>query len=75
MASSCATTTAVNTSPITLKTGHFNGLNPNFAFLGEPETKGFVERFNRTLKKQIIHGRTYRNCDKFAAVVATFVET
>ena len=53
----------------------FQWLQSHFAFLGEPETNGFVERFNRTLKKQIIYGRTYRNCDKFAAVVATFIET
>lgn len=53
----------------------FHGFTPSFAFVGEPETNGVVERFNRTLKEQIIHGRTYRNRDELAAAVATFVET
>ncbi len=52
----------------------FHGFTPSFAFVGEPETNGVVERFNRTLKEQIIHGRTYRNRDELAAAVATFVE-
>ncbi len=38
-------------------------------------TNGVGERFNRTLKEQIIHGRTYRNRAELAAAVATFVET
>lgn len=53
----------------------FHGFTPSFAFVGEPETNGVVERFNRTLKEQIIHGRTYRNRDELAAAVARFVET
>lgn len=52
----------------------FHGFTPSFAFVGEPETNGVVERFNRTLKEQIIHGRTYRNRDELAAAVATFVD-
>lgn len=52
----------------------FHGFTPSFAFVGEPETNGVVERFNRTLKEQIIHGRTYRNRNELAAAVATFVE-
>jgi putative transposase len=53
----------------------FHGFTPSFAFIGEPETNGVVERFNRTIKEQIIHGRTYRNRDELAAAVAIFVET
>ena len=53
----------------------FHGFTPSFAFVGEPETNGVVERFNRTLKEQIIHGRTYLNRTELAAAVATFVET
>ena len=53
----------------------FHGFTPSFAFVGEPETNGGVERFNRTLKEQIIHGRTYRNRAELAAAVATFVAT
>jgi len=53
----------------------YHGFTPSFAFVGEPETNGVVERFNRTLKEQIIHGVTYRNRDELAAAVATFVAT
>lgn len=53
----------------------YHGFTPSFAFVGEPETNGVVERFNRTIKEQIIHGRTYRNRDELAAAVTTFVET
>ncbi len=53
----------------------FHGFTPSFAFVGEPETNGGVERFKRTLKEQIIHGRTYRNRAELAATVTTFVAT
>ena len=36
----------------------FWGIQPSYAF--EPQTNGVAERFNRTLKEQIIHGRIYR---------------
>ncbi len=51
----------------------FHGFTPGFAFVGEPETNGVVERFNRTLKEQIVHGRTDRNRAELAAAVAAFV--
>lgn len=51
----------------------FHGFAPSFALLGEPETNGVVERFHRTLKEQIIHGRTYQNLAQLRAAVATFV--
>ena len=53
----------------------FHGFTPSFAFVGEPETNGVVERFNRTIKEQIIHGCTYRNRDELAAAVTSFVQT
>jgi putative transposase len=53
----------------------YHGFTPSFAFVGEPETNGVVERFNRTLKEQIIHGKTYRDRAELAAAVAAFVLT
>lgn len=53
----------------------FHGFVPSFALLGEPETNGVVERFHRTLKEQIIHGRSYKNLAQLRAAVATFVHT
>jgi transposase InsO family protein len=54
-------------------TARFHGFTPSFALLGEPETNGVVERFHRTLKEQIIHGRSYKNLAQLRAAVATFV--
>ena len=53
----------------------FHGFAPSFALLGEPETNGVVERFHRTLKEQIIHGRSYQNLAQLRAAVATFIHT
>ncbi len=51
----------------------FWGIHPSFAFVAEPATNGVVERFNRTLKEQIIHGRTYRHVEELRAAVRRFV--
>jgi transposase InsO family protein len=53
----------------------FWGIAPSFAFIAQPETNGVVERFNKTLKEQIIHGRQYRNAEELRAAVGAFVET
>ena len=39
-----------------------------------PQTNGVAERFNRTLKEQIIHGRIYRNIAELRDAVRDFVE-
>jgi putative transposase len=52
----------------------FWGIHPSFAFVAEPETNGVAERFNRTMKEQIVHGRTYRNGEELRAAVRRFVE-
>jgi transposase InsO family protein len=52
----------------------FHGFTPSFAFVGEPQTNGVVERFNRTLKEQIIHGRTYKDRAELAASLSAFAD-
>ena len=51
----------------------FWGVTPSHAFVGEPETNGVVERFFRTLKEQIVHGRIYQTIDDVRHAVRTFV--
>jgi transposase InsO family protein len=50
------------------------GITPSFAFIEQPQTNGVAERFNRTLKEQVIHGRIFRTLDELRAAVAAFVE-
>jgi putative transposase len=50
----------------------FWGIAPSFAFVAEPQTNGVAERFNRTLKEQVIHGRVFKNVDEVRAAVTAF---
>jgi putative transposase len=50
------------------------GIESSYAFVEEPQTNGVVERFNRTLKEQAIHGRVFRNVEDLRVAVAAFVE-
>jgi putative transposase len=52
----------------------FWGIAPSYAFVGEPQTNGVAERFIRTMKEQVIHGRIYRNIEELRRAVAAFVE-
>lgn len=52
----------------------FWGIAPSFAFVAEPQTNGVAERFYRTLKEQIIYGRSYRTVAEVRAAVADFIE-
>jgi transposase InsO family protein len=52
----------------------FLGVAPSFAFVAEPQTSGVAERFNRTLKEQVIHGRIFRNLEEVRAAVSEFRE-
>lgn len=52
----------------------FWGIAPSFAFVAEPQTNGVVERFNRTLKEQAIHGRAFRTVEDVRNAVQNFVE-
>ena len=51
----------------------FWGMAPSYAFVGEPETNGCIERLFRTLKEQAIHGRIFRTIDDARDAVRAFV--
>jgi len=51
----------------------FWGIAPSFAFIKQPQTNGVTERFNRTLKEQVIYGRKFRNFEDVRRAVAAFV--
>jgi transposase InsO family protein len=48
------------------------GIKPSFSFVEEPQTNGVVERFNRTIKEQVILGRVFRNIDEVRKAVLQF---
>lgn len=48
------------------------GIKPSFSFVEEPQTNGVVERFNRTLKEQVIYGRVFKNVDEVRQTVLEF---
>jgi putative transposase len=50
------------------------GIAPSFAFVAEPETNGVAERFYKTLKEQVIYGRTYRTIEDLRIAVSDFIE-
>ena len=52
----------------------FWGIKPSFAFVEQPQTNGVAERFIRTLKEQVIHGRLYRTLEELRQAVGTFVK-
>ena len=52
----------------------FWGIAPSFAFLEQPQTNGVVERFFRTLREQVLHGRTYRTLAEVRQAVGAFIE-
>ena len=55
-------------------TNQIKFFQPSYAFVAEPQTNGVTDRFNRTLKEQIIHGRIYRNIAELRDAVRDFVE-
>ena len=52
----------------------FWGVEASYAFIEQPQTNGVAERFFRTLKEQIIHGRIYRTVAELRAAVEAFVD-
>ena len=51
----------------------FRGISPSHAFVGEPETNGVIERFFRTFKEQVVHGRIHQTIDEVRDAVRAFV--
>jgi putative transposase len=49
------------------------GIAPSYAFVGEPQTNGVIERLFRTLKEQIVHGRIFQTIDELRDAVRAFV--
>jgi len=51
---------------------HF-GVRQSLAYVGEPQTNGVIERFWKTLKKQVLEGRIYQTLDDLRKALAEFV--
>ncbi len=51
----------------------FWGMAPSYAFVGEPETNGVIERLFRTLKEQVVHGRIFQTIGDVRDAVRVFV--
>jgi len=49
------------------------GITPSMGFVREPETNGVVERFNRTFKEQVIHGRVFYSVKDLRKRVEMFI--
>ena len=49
------------------------GIAPSYAFVGEPQTNGVIERLFRTLKEQIVYGRIFQTLDEVRDAVRAFV--
>ena len=61
------------TSDYFLKQIEYLGIQSSFGLIRQPQTNGVAERFNRTLKDQILDGRIFRNIDEVREVVGRFV--
>lgn len=53
---------------------HYWGISISRGFVREPETNGVVERFHRTFKEQIVHGRQYHSIEDLRRAVASFIQ-
>ena len=50
------------------------GIGISKGFVKEPETNGVIERFHRTFKEQIVHGRQYHSLEDFRRAVSEFIQ-
>jgi len=62
------------TSDYFLKQLKYLGVEQSFGLIRQPQTNGVAERFNRTLKEQIINGRIYEGVGDLTQAVREFVE-
>lgn len=49
------------------------GMTPSYAFVAQPETNGVIERFFRTLKEQVVHGRIFQTIEEVRDAVRDFI--
>jgi transposase InsO family protein len=50
------------------------GLTLSYAFVGQPECNGVIERWHRTLKEQVLWCRTWTTADEVRQAVLAFVQ-
>lgn len=62
------------TSDYFLKQIAYMGIQDSFGLVKQPQTNGVAERFNRTLKEQILHGRIFHNIEEVREAVRQFVK-
>lgn len=62
------------TSDYFLKQIAYMGIQDSFGLVKQPQTNGVAERFNRTLKEQILNGRIFRTIEEVREAVRQFVE-
>lgn len=49
------------------------GIAPTYAFVGEPEANGVIERLPRTAKEQTFYGRVFKSIEEVRDAVREFV--
>lgn len=50
------------------------GISVSKGFVREPETNGVIERFHRTFKEQVVHGRHYHSLEDLRRAVNDFIQ-
>jgi len=62
------------TSDYFLKQIAYMGIQDSFGLVRQPQTNGVAERFNRTLKEQILHGKPFLDIEEVRDAVRQFVK-
>ena len=50
------------------------GIEESYGLVRQPETNGVAERFHRTLKEQVVEGKTFQNQEELREAVRQFVK-